>query len=91
MNHKNFSRGLIALIGIGVINVAVATDYSSMSTEELMDMRSQARDMTTQDRDIFRSEMRGRVESMSDDERASFQQMRGQGSGAGKQHRYGNK
>lgn len=88
MNHKNFSKGIIALIVPGVINVAVATDYSSISTEELMDMRSQARDMTREDREIFRSEMQGRVASMSDDERASFQQMRGQGSGGGKQNRY---
>ena len=91
MKQKKYRNTIIALIGLGVINVAVAADYSSMSTEELMDMRSQSRDMSTEDRDSYRSEMRSRVQSMSDDERSSFQQSRGQGSGggSGSQNRYG--
>ncbi len=91
MKQKNYRNGIIALIGFGVTNVAVAADYSSMSTEELMNMRSQTRDMSTQNRDSYRSEMRSRVQSMSDDERSSFQQSRGQGSGggSGSQNRYG--
>ncbi|MBE9559640.1 MAG: hypothetical protein IMF15_02565 [Proteobacteria bacterium] len=91
MKQKKYTIGFIALMSLGMVNVAVATDYSSMSTEELMDMRSEVRDMSTDDRDIFRTEMSGRVQSMSDDERASFKQSRGQGSGngGGKQYRYG--
>ena len=91
MKQKKFRNGIIALIGLGVFNVAVAADYSTMSTEELMDMRSQSRDMSTQDRDSYRTEMRSRTQTMSDDERSSFQQMRGQGSGggSGSQNRYG--
>ncbi len=83
MKQKKYRNTIIALIGLGVINVAVAADYSSMSTEELMDMRSQSRDMSTEDRDSYRTEMRSRAQSMSDDERSSFQQSRGQGSGGG--------
>ena len=91
MKQKKYRIGIIALIGLGVINAAVAADYSSVSTEELMNMRSQTRDMSTQDRDSYRSEMRSRAQSMSDDERSSFQQMGGQGSGggSGSQNRYG--
>ncbi len=50
MKQKNYRSGIIALIGFGVINVAVAADYSSMSTEELVEMRSQVRETTTEDR-----------------------------------------
>jgi len=91
MKQKKYRNAIIAFIGLGVINVAVAADYSSMTTEELTDMRSQARDMSVDDRDSYRSEMQSRVQSMSDDERSSFQQMSGQGSGggSGSQNRYG--
>ena len=91
MKQKKITVGIIALLGLGLINVATAADYSSMSTDELMDMRSEVRDMSTEDRDIFRTEMQTRVQSMSDDERVSFKQSRGQGSGNGngKRHRYG--
>ena len=91
MKQKKYRIGIIALIGLGVINAAVADDYSTMSTEELMNMRSQTRDMSTQDRDSYRTEMRSRAQSMSNEERSSFQQMRGQGSGggSGSQNRYG--
>ncbi len=91
MKQKKYRNAIIAFIALGVINVAVAADYSSISTEELMDMRSQSRDMSTDESDSYRREMRSRVQSMSDDERSSFQQSRGQGSGggSGSQNRYG--
>jgi len=91
MKQNKYRVAIVTLIGLGVINVAVATDYSSLSTDELMDMRSDVRELSTEDRDIFRTEMQVRVQSMSDDERASFRLSRGQGSGkgGGKQHRYG--
>ena len=94
MKQKKYSSGIIALIGLGVINVAGAADYSSLSTDELVDMRSQIGEMTTEDRDSYRSEMYSRAQSMSEDERASYQQMNGQGSrgsgdGTGNQYRYG--
>ena len=91
MKQKKYSKAIIALIGLGVINVAVADDYSTMLTEELVNMRSQVREMSTEDQNSFRNEMHSRTQSMSADERASFQQMRGQGSGggSGSQNRYG--
>lgn len=91
MKQKKYSSGIIAVIGLGVINVAVAADYSTMSTEEMVNMRSQVREMSTEDQNSFRTEMHSRSQTMSEDERASFQQMRGQGSGggSGSQNRYG--
>ena len=42
MKFKKFKAGIITLIGLAVINTVAATDYSSMTTEELMDLRYQA-------------------------------------------------
>ena len=91
MKQKKYSSGIIALIGLGVINVAVAADYSTMSTEEMVNMRSQVREMSTEDQNSFRNEMRSRTQSMSEEDRANFQQMSGKGSGggSGNQNRYG--
>jgi len=85
MKQKYYRNGIIALMGLAVINVATAADYSSMSTEEMMQMRSQVRDMSSEDRNSFRNEMRSRVQAMSAEERASFQQVNRQaGMGSGK-------
>ena len=90
MKQKNYRNGIIALIGLGVINVAVAADYSSMSTEEFAQTRSQVRDMSAEDQNNYRNEMRNRVQSMSTDERTSFQQMNRQSSGSGNHYGQGN-
>ncbi len=90
MKQKNYRNGIIALIGFGVINVAIAADYSNMSTEELTQMRSQVRDMSADDQNSYRNEMRSRVQSMSTDERADFQQMNRQDSGGGNRYGQGN-
>ena len=91
MKQKKYSKLIIALIGLGVINVAVATDYSSLSTEELIQMRSQTRDMSSEDHESYRTEVRTRMQSISTEDRANYQQMNGQGSGngSGNQYRYG--
>lgn len=97
MKQKYYRNGIIALMGLAVINVATAADYSGMTTEEMVQMRSQVRDMSSEDQNSFRNEMRSRVQSMSPDERASFQQMnrqnagqgQGQGSGMGSGGGYG--
>ncbi len=93
MKLKNYRSGIIALVGLATINVANATDYSNMPTEQLLEMRSQARDMTTEDRDSYRNEMRIRSQSMTEDQKAELQQMRnqnrqGSGDGNGNQYRY---
>jgi len=83
MKQKYYRNGIIALMGLAVINVATAADYSGMTTEEMVQMRSQVRDMSSEDQNSFRNEMRSRVQSMSPDERASFQQMNRQNAGQG--------
>lgn len=57
------AAGLLASFSVG------AADYSQYTNEELVQMRAQARDMSEQDREQFREEMRGRTQSMSADER----------------------
>lgn len=89
MKHKKITSGIIALISLAVMNVAIAADYSSMSTEELVQMRSQIRDMSDEERNSFRNEMRSRVQSMSAEERARFQQANRQNSAKGSGAGYG--
>ncbi len=81
MKLKYYRKVIIALIGLGVTHVATATDYSSLSTDELIQMRSQMRDLPAQEQASFRNEMRSRVQAMSSEERSSFQQKNRQGSG----------
>ena len=72
--------------------MAVAEDYSSLTTEELVGLRSQARELAPEDRASYRTEMQKREQSMSSEERALFRetnQLGGQQDGAGKMNRYG--
>ena len=69
----------IILISCLIAASVFATDYSNMSTEEMMNLRGS---VPSEDRDAFRSEMRSRVQNMSDDERSSFMQNRPQGQGS---------
>jgi len=81
MKQKNYRKVIITFIGLAVSHVAMATDYSSMTTEELTQMRSQVRGMSVEEQNSFRNEMRSRVQSMSAEEKARFQQANRQGSG----------
>ncbi|MCB1861110.1 MAG: hypothetical protein KDI47_05185 [Gammaproteobacteria bacterium] len=58
--------GLLTSFGAG------AADYSQYTTEELVQMRTQARDMSEQDRDNYRAEMSARTQNMSPEERANL-------------------
>jgi len=89
-----YSAGLAIMLLAGS---AMAADYSSYSNEEMMQMRSQARDMSEQDRAAFRNEMQSRHQSMSAEERnqlreqarSSGQGNYGQGNSYGQGNRYG--
>ncbi len=83
MKQKNYRKVIIALIGVGVSHVALATDYSTMPTKELMQMSSQVRKLSSEEQNSFRNEMRNRMQSMSTEERSKFQQMNRQSSGSG--------
>jgi hypothetical protein len=78
--NRNLIMGLLAA---GVFTSTFAADYTTMTTEEMVNMRSQVRSMSSEEREGFRNEMRTRMKSMSAEERSQFQQMRGQGQGGG--------
>jgi len=61
---KKFILGLIFLSG-----VVYATDYSALSTQELMDLKGT---VPTEQRDAFRSEMQSRTNALSYDEKAAL-------------------
>jgi hypothetical protein len=82
--------GALALT-VGSISVEAA-DYTDTSNEELVQMRSQVREMAPEDRESYRTEMQTRTQSMSGDEKALYRRLNesgGQGKGAGKMNRYG--
>ena len=83
--------GVLALTA-GSISWVEAADYENLSNDELVQMRSQAREMGPEDRESYRTEMQTRMQSMSSDERALYREMNktgGQGDGARKMNRYG--
>ncbi|QYZ67764.1 MAG: hypothetical protein OI74_01080 [Gammaproteobacteria bacterium (ex Lamellibrachia satsuma)] len=86
----NTVAGIVALT-IGSIS-AEAADYADMSNEELVQMRSQVREQSYEDREGYRTEMQNRMQSMDSEERSLFRQMNEtgeQGEGSGKMNRYG--
>lgn len=69
------------LIIIGLLaSAAWATDFSHMSTEEMMKMRGS---VPADDRPAFREEMQKRMQSMSMEERQKYMQTKGKGMGKG--------
>ena len=83
--------GVLALTA-GSVSWAEAADYENLSNDEMVQMRSQAREMVPEDRKSYRTEMQTRMQSMSSDERALYRDMNktgGPGDGAGKMNRYG--
>lgn len=78
-----------------------ATDYSALSNEQLIQMRSEERNMSSEDRARFRSEIQARAQNMTPEERAQSGfgprnadsngqgQERGQGQGTRTQKRDG--
>ena len=76
--------GVLALTA-GSISWVEAADYENLSNDELVQMRSQAREMVPEDRKSYRTEMQTRMQSMSSDERALYRDMNktgGPGDGA---------
>jgi len=71
MKTKNKKLAGIFILGLGLLAAPAlaATDYSSMSNEELAAMRGTMRDVSQEDRDAFRSEWQSRVQNMTQEER----------------------
>jgi hypothetical protein len=90
---KNVLKTVAGIMVLSAGSVSVqAADYSDFSNEELVQQRSQVRELAPEDRDSYRTEMQGRMQSMSSDERALFRDMNnmgGQGDGSGQMNRYG--
>ena len=82
--------GVLALAA-GSVSVEAA-DYTNLSNEEMVQMRSQAREMTPEGRESYRTEMQTRTRSMSSSEKALYRDLNaggGQGGRSGNMHRYG--
>lgn len=55
-----------------IVGTACGADYSSMSTDELSQIRGTLQDASQEERDAFRSEWAKRLDSMSPSERAEY-------------------
>lgn len=89
--YLNTAIGILSLTA-GSIGVASAVDYTDLSNDELVQMRTEARELAPEDRESYRTEMQSRMQSMDSEERSLFRQMNemgGQGEGSGKMNRYG--
>jgi hypothetical protein len=71
----NLKQTLIATALLGAIALAGsataqdATDYSALSTEQLIQMRSEVRNMSADEHTRFRAEMQSRARSMTPEQR----------------------
>jgi hypothetical protein len=75
--------GSSLILALGMTGAGAAEDYSALSNEDLVQMRSQVREMPQEDRQVFRSEMQNRVQSMSPEEKRLYQDMNGGGRSQG--------
>ena len=83
--------GVLALTA-GSISWVEAADHEKLSNDEPVQMRLQAREMKSEDRQSYRTDMQTRMQAMSSSERALYREMNGtsgQGNGDRKLRRYG--
>lgn len=84
---KQITRISLALVGVGMfVASAWATDYSTMTTEELSKIRGTLQAATEQERQDFRQEWQNRVGEMTSEERQQYMgsgNKKGQGKGSG--------
>ena len=90
---KNLLKTVAGIMVLSAGSVSVqAADYADLSNDELVQQRSQVRELAPEDRESYRTEMQSRMQSMSSDERTLFRDMNnmgGQGNGSGQMNRYG--
>ena len=79
---------LSMILNAGLTGAASAQDFGSMSTEDMVQLRSQVRYMSTNDRAAYRTELQSREQNMGKEEKNLYRNMNapggGDGSGAGK-------
>ena len=84
MMHRIKIAGLILLAFFSVSSYAWATDYSTVSTEELSKLRGTMQSASQADRDALHTEWMSRVQKMTPAERQKYMgQGKGMGSGSG--------
>ena len=91
---RNYLSSLITVMALtaGTTGVASAEDYTDLSNDELVQMRSRVRELAPEERASYRTEVQNRVQAMDSNERALFRSMNeagGQGEGSGSMNRYG--
>lgn len=71
---KKINTKALIILGIGLLSTPVwaATDYSSMSTEELAAKRGVMREATQEERNAFQNEWQKRYREMSQEERRQY-------------------
>jgi hypothetical protein len=74
---------LSMMLNTGLIVTASARDFDSMSTEDMVQLRSQVRYMSTNDRAAYSSELESREQNMSREERNLYRNMNAPGGGIG--------
>ncbi len=88
MNTRRISRYIRKIAPAGILAAALAAgpalaaDFTGYTTEELLQMR-QENQISPEDREAFRSELRSRMQAMTPEERSSMQQEYGFGRGSG--------
>jgi len=92
INTKMLVAPLIAVIAGAWPSVTLATDYTTLTNDQLIDLRGTTSSMTDEERTLLRNEMRSRVSAMTPEERSAFRELntsrQGDGSGGGGR-RYG--
>jgi hypothetical protein len=76
----------LLLITLLATTTLFATDYDSMSIDELNTLRGT---VPTEDRDSYRSAMQSKMQTLTPEERSSYRSSNGKGSGQGKMLRDG--
>lgn len=86
MKKKMATSILAALAVFAMSSSAFSADYTTMSTEELSNVRGTLYNATEAEKNAFRNEWQKRINQMTPEERTQYM---GQGKGAGKGKGYG--
>jgi hypothetical protein len=83
MKQSLYILTLGMILNAGLAVTATAQDYSGMSTEDMVQLRSQVRYMSTNDRAAYRTELQSREQNMSREEKNLYRNMNAPGGGVG--------
>jgi hypothetical protein len=87
---KKMNKICMALIGLSLIVSPVwAADYSSMTTEDLANLRGTMRSATPEEQTAFQNEWQSRQQQMTPDERQQYKSKSANGPQDGSGNQYG--